>query len=220
MILVKQHKDCFKLVMSEKRTTKRPRAKIRQSPGAKRNPWLWILSGALAGVLISSSIFMNFSFINQKFKSKQQQVNNVSSSNNKEDHLDQKSTNAKNKAPTFEFYTVLSKMDASSSTSPQIEQHTQKITETPIATRPVEAVKIPTRYIVQVSAVNKMNDADELKAALTLEGFDARIEPIQKNNTTWYRIVIGPFNSEQQASNQQKLLAKQNISGSLIKLEQ
>ena len=55
---------------------------------------------------------------------------------------------------------------------------------------------------------------------LTLEGFDAKIEPIQKNNTTWYRIVLGPFNSELQAVEQQKLLAKQNIRGSLIKGQQ
>jgi len=193
MILVTKHKSFCKFVALKKRAVTRSKTKARQSH-TKKNPWIWILCGALVGVLISSSIFIKFNSASQSPKIKQ-----LSNAKNTNSNVKSKKTT---KATKFEFYTVLPTMETGSAV---IEQPKQKI------------IAAPTKYLLQVKIFNEIDTADELKAKLTLAGFDAKIEPIKKDNGTWYRIVMGPFNSEQQASEQQRLLAKQNISSNVLK---
>ena len=182
---------------------------------AKKSPWLWILSGVLAGVLISSTIFIKFNSQSQSLATIKQNLKNTVKK------TIPKSTASKEKEPIFDFYTVLPNMDATATnnTEPKklqtVKNYPAEITAE-VKTATIRNIK----YLLQVATFTQIDAADELKAELTLEGFDATIEPIKKNNTTWYRIVMGPFNSEQQAIKQQQLLAKQNINGNLLKIEQ
>lgn len=195
MILVTKHKNFYKFIALKKRAVTRSKTRLQQTQ-IKKNPWLWILCGALVGVLISSSIFIKFNAAPQPTKNKQ-----LASINQAKAKAKPKQTT---KAAKFEFYTVLPTMETGATV---VEQTKQK----PIA------APTPTKYLLQVKIFNELVAADELKAALTLAGFEAKIEPIKKDNGTWYRIVMGPFPTEQQASEQQKLLAKQNIFSTVLK---
>jgi cell division protein FtsN len=74
----------------------------------------------------------------------------------------------------------------------------------------------PKRYLLQIASFHSVNEADRLRAELTLMGFQVSV--IQSNATTqaWFRVVLGPYHSLQAAqSDQQKL--KQNHVSAILK---
>lgn len=73
------------------------------------------------------------------------------------------------------------------------------------------------KYLLQIKTLTNLSAADELKAELILAGFNAHIETSTVDNRTCYRVLIGPFKSEQIAKQRQADLVKQNIYGSFIK---
>jgi cell division protein FtsN len=210
--------NLFQLV-THRKTVRRPRTIAKNIGNAKKNHWLWVLGGVLAGVLMSTAVFMKF----------QAPKKNVADSKNNSNNTVQKAplTIATEKEPVFDFYTVLPNMDTVAITNNTEPNKTTQIinneaTLTASSTAKVEAANPNknTKYFVQIATVTKINAADELKAKLTLDGFDTKIEPIKKNDAIWYRVIMGPFSSEQQALKQQKLLAQQKINGNLLRIKQ
>lgn len=135
--------------------------------------------------------------------------------------------------PKFEFYTLLSKdnrepaarkpvtipsqtpanvpqptlpQQTTSAATPAPVQHAAPIAEA----KPATPVAASTRgsYLVQVAAFNKREEAENLKATLTLKGFDVSITTITtQQRTNWYRVMIGPFHSREEAQQAQSSLA-------------
>ena len=69
-------------------------------------------------------------------------------------------------------------------------------------------------YLVQAGIFKKSSNADAIKAKLTLNGFQAKIEQIRlADGEIRHRIVLGPFKTEQQAQIMQKKLKAQGIDG-------
>jgi cell division protein FtsN len=209
------HVNAIKLAVSKNTTTKRHRTAAKNVNNTQKSHWLWVLAGVLVGVLISSAIFFKLQSTNQNIASIKKSFNNSIKK------ARATTTKPKEKEPVFDFYTVLPNMDTTTTNNTesnklQYMKKTSTATVSEVKSEPIKNIK----YLVQIATFTKMDAADELKAELTLAGFDANIEPLQKNNTTWYRIIMGPFNSEQQAIKQQQLLAKQNINGNLLRIEQ
>lgn len=73
------------------------------------------------------------------------------------------------------------------------------------------------QYIVQAGIFQDLNHADELKAKLTLQGFNPLIQKVQtQEGHTWFRVTCGPFMSEVKAVQQKKQLEEQKIRAILI----
>lgn len=73
------------------------------------------------------------------------------------------------------------------------------------------------QYILQAGIFQELNLADELKAKLTLQGFNTRIQKVQtQEGQTWFRVTLGPFPSESNALQQKQRLEAQKIHGILI----
>lgn len=73
------------------------------------------------------------------------------------------------------------------------------------------------QYILQAGIFQELTLADELKAKLTLQGFNTRIQKVQtQEGQTWFRVTLGPFASESNALQQKKRLENQKIHGILI----
>ena len=73
------------------------------------------------------------------------------------------------------------------------------------------------QFIVQAGIFQGLNQADELKAKLTLQGFNTRIQKVKtEEGQTWFRVTLGPFATEDQALKQKKHLEDQKIHGILI----
>lgn len=92
----------------------------------------------------------------------------------------------KNTQPQFEFYNILPKGH---------EKNELKVKPTEVA-KPSGEKNLYTdngKYILQVASFKSIDDADRLKAELTLKGFDVSIAHFRNENHIWYRVKVGPF---------------------------
>jgi cell division protein FtsN len=71
-------------------------------------------------------------------------------------------------------------------------------------------------YLVQVGLFRHLNQADQLKATLTLQGFTPSIQKLQAQDGAWFRVAIGPFSSQSLAQKEKSRLEKQKIHGVLV----
>lgn len=101
--------------------------------------------------------------------------------------------------PQFDFYTLLPNMKVS---IPK---------QTPVAIT-------HTQYLLQFSSVKSYDSAKQLTDKLGAIGVDASIQQYPIAGDTWYRVISGPYPSEQAATQIQTQLRLQNIDSLLIKL--
>lgn len=94
---------------------------------------------------------------------------------------------------------------------PPPEQGVQK-TDAPAA---VET----TRYLLQAGAFRTPDDADAMRARLTLLGLDARVFPIEQNGTTLYRVRVGPYGQIEEINRVRKDLAENGIDSQVVRLK-
>lgn len=151
--------------------------------------------------------------------------------------------------PKFEFYTLLAK-DSSvptvnrplpatvakanpSTVEPMTNPSAASVSTTNphpldigvVESKPVTASANPAAhgkesYLLQIASFNKRPDAEHLKASLTLHGFDVIISPTAHGNVTWYRVIVGPFNSRSDAEKAQITVAKsERMKGMIRKMD-
>ena len=69
-------------------------------------------------------------------------------------------------------------------------------------------------YVVQVAAFKNRQDADRLKANFALKGLDAVVVLVNQQNNTWYRVMLGPFVSRDEAMRIQGVVSRtEHING-------
>ncbi|WP_419420278.1 SPOR domain-containing protein [Legionella sp. D16C41] len=75
-------------------------------------------------------------------------------------------------------------------------------------------------FLIQIAAFNKRQDAENLKAALVLRGFDVAISPIYKNNINWFRVIVGPFPTRAEAEKAQVAMTRsEHMKGMIRKID-
>ena len=75
-------------------------------------------------------------------------------------------------------------------------------------------VKSDREYIMQCGSFKTQGRAEELKARLALQGFEARV--IVSNGGKWYRVVLGPYESKREAESDRHILRRAKIQGCKI----
>ncbi len=74
---------------------------------------------------------------------------------------------------------------------------------------PVKNTAISPTYIVQIAAFQRFEDADRLKAQLSLGGYEAKVRTVPVRGVTWHRVWLGPYADLSAARKiQQELLTK------------
>ncbi len=141
--------------------------------------------------------------------------------------------------PKFEFYTLLAS-DTRQPVAPQpvssphtaievtkpIEAAALKAATTfvppVVAAKPIPMQEIATKgsYLVQIASFRSRQDAERIKASLTLKGFSVSIATVAQQKTNWYRVVIGPFASRAEAQKAQLSVARtERITGMIRKMD-
>lgn len=123
--------------------------------------------------------------------------------------------------PKFEFYTLLTQENASKSeptASVHKESNTHVASTEPVSTQPslvseetVASVVQPnlglqeqkaiektwaqakTGYWVQLASFRHAQDAEKMKANLSLKGLMTTVVSVTQQGTQWFRVVLGPF---------------------------
>lgn len=74
-------------------------------------------------------------------------------------------------------------------------------------------------YLVQIGSFKSRQEAERMKASLTLKGFAVNIAQVNQQQTNWYRVVIGPFASRSLAEKARTSLARsERIVGMIRKM--
>lgn len=149
--------------------------------------------------------------------------------------------------PKFEFYTLLAsehtQVSAPLPSSTPAVPATQVVVQAPppanvpqVKNPPVSvalAIEAPLKalpasvaaiskdgYLVQIGSFKRRQEAERMKASLTLKGFIVNIAQVTQQQTNWYRVVIGPFASRSQAETARTSLARsERIVGMIRKMD-
>lgn len=182
--------------------------------GKTNSPWLLVLFAFFLGYL-GGNVF-NLSQLTLWIKS---QV----TSREARQEVQQQPTVAKSKLPKpkFEFYTLLAGEEAK---APVVSKTATEKMRPPIA----KTVAIPAspskekkeNYIVQIASFNKKQDAERMKAELTLKGFSVMIKSVERQKSVWFRVILGPFANRIQAEKAQVAVARsEHVMGLIRKMD-
>lgn len=142
--------------------------------------------------------------------------------------------------PKFEFYTDLAKgeqADEALANSEPPEQQVQQakavltsrlpavqmgvaMQARPVSPKPIEqaqAAEDKQRYVLQLAAFSREDDAEKMKETLESKGHDAMIVTVQVNHMFWYRVMVGPFNSKGEAEDVQQALKVSGRTSGIIR---
>lgn len=152
--------------------------------------------------------------------------------------------------PKFEFYTLLSKdRNAAVPAQPQPrpaavtaaqqpkppapqQQTTAQASPPPVSRQAANTVAVteakpvaPTNsgretFLIQIASFKNRQDAEHLKASLTLKGFDVSVVATVQQQVNWFRVIVGPFGSRVAAEKAQLNLAQnERIKGMIRKMD-
>ena len=212
---------------------------MRQKSSAPKQLF-WILASFLCGYLTATVFdFTSLSsWVNANILTKHQEQKAPAPTAPKQAELPK---------PKFEFYTLLAK-DRTSPAAPATRPTTAATV--PIQTKPAGQAVATTAtsatttnqlagalanadnkaaalaknskdaYLLQIASFRNKQDAERMKAALTLKGFDVTVSPSTQQQITWFRVIVGPFNSRMAAEKVQLTLAQsERIKGMIRKME-
>lgn len=111
------------------------------------------------------------------------------------------SDNANASAPSYDFYDVLQGKKSAGSGSDSDNVGTKSA-----------------RFYLQAGTFSSQDLANDMKARLALMGINARVKSQQSNGKIINRIIIGPFNSEGEASVVLSQLKDNEINATLVKI--
>lgn len=67
------------------------------------------------------------------------------------------------------------------------------------------------RYLMQCASFRTRPQAEEMKAKIAFQGFEAQIRRSSGDNGDWFRVILGPFDSKRDAERTKHSLRKINI---------
>lgn len=177
--------------------------KPRSNKASNGNPFLsGFLIGFLLGVIITAGLTMYIQgdtspFRDNKTKSS---IKPLAESDDAEDTA--ANTESEDK---LDFYTILPKTESTVSE--------QEITQTDITTKKED-------YFLQVGSFKNEDDADNLKAKLALQGFEAIVQTaVIPEQGTWHRVRVGPLKNIESINKIRAELLANDFSADLIKVQ-
>ena len=106
--------------------------------------------------------------------------------------------------PKLDFYTVLPKIERiiPDPVSPEIKDEEKK--------------EGRVSYVLQAASYESFNDADRLKARLTINGFDATVQKVTiEDKGVYFRVRLGPYSSKRKLKNVKQQLEEMGIKGGI-----
>jgi len=109
--------------------------------------------------------------------------------------------------PKLDFYTVLPRIERIIPDDPVPREKKKKAVKNDKAW-----------YVLQVASYQGFNDADRLKARLTINGFDAAVQKVTIEDKVYYRVRLGPYDSQRKLKNVKQALGELGYAGMSLKI--
>lgn len=184
---------------------KKKTSSAKQSSGLPS--WFWLFTGLVSG------LFIAFLFYLSDITPNSDPANNSPKDNAAEPDLTRQIREQAERLrdgkealikPKFEFYTRL----------PELKIETPK---RPLTKKSSEPGK---RFMLQAGSFKVLDDADSLKAKLIMQGLDVKIQSVTDNKgTSWHRVQVGPYMSQNKLNKAQDILANNNIPSMLLEVQ-
>jgi cell division protein FtsN len=173
---------------------RKPRKNVRNKPKRALPPWLWLVTGLCAGLLLS------FLYHLASIPAEPADNNGQATETDRQEPDD---------SVEFNFYTLLPQREVLVSTERQ-----------PARTRPEE--NPPKRsaddkaeagyyYYLQAGSFQQRDEAEKRRIQLILLDLDASIEKVRHQGKSWYRVQSGPYLSSAQLASAQGKLGAERI---------
>lgn len=158
------------------RGASKPVASKRQVPG-----WVWLFTGVVSGLFIA--------FLYHLAELRLNPANAVAKADSKPQT--EKSSDAVEKAPRFDFYAVLPKMEV---IVPKGDNETE--TRSGGGTAKSNQNHADEKFLLQAGSFRNASDADRRRAELILQGYAVKVQAVElESGDTWHRVMIGPFDN-------------------------
>lgn len=207
--------------MAKKKPAPKRGASRYQAPAAKNGVpgWVWLVAGLAIGGFI---MFL----MKAAVQGKQPQQNGQAQ------QPAQTQTPAQAK-PKYEFYTLLPESEVvvppeavpekapPPPTPAELAKADEARAKAALAGQvppplPKAVVAASTQFFLQAGSFRKQSDADRVRAQIILLGQSVNVEAGNVRDETWYRVMVGPFNSRDQLSQAQKTLSSNGFSNLLL----
>jgi cell division protein FtsN len=214
-----------------------PQRRSTQSSSQTFKQWMWIVGAFIAGYFISA--LYDVASFKQWF-----QTTLIDGYFKKHPTVVMTQAPVVPPKPKLEFYTLLAKGEQAevkhvsaateqvqinhSATSPsagsvsppsaKVESLNAPIVKELTSSKLAPAIASAEHYTVQLAAFGNRSDAEKMKAAFLLKGFNVSLVMIEQNHIQWYRVILGPFVNRGEAEAAQHAVAKrERISGMIRK---
>lgn len=117
-------------------------------------------------------------------------------------------------ATKFDFYTLLPEREVIVPNEREAIKAGDK-PKAPPGDAPAAETEEP--LFLQVGSFKAAAEADKRRAQILLLGLEAKVESVQANGDTWYRVQAGPFTSREKLSKARNQLSAQGIESLLLK---
>lgn len=110
--------------------------------------------------------------------------------------------------PRFDFYTLL----------PEQTLEVEEVVE-PAAdvSKPAASAAVAEPFVLQAGSFRQLEDAERRRAELLLLGLDPKIQESTSDSGRWFRVYLGPFDSQNSMSRARSLTAGQGIETLVLK---
>ena len=183
---------------------------VRKLPASQRllPAWVWLALGILIGLGIAT------------MTGDDEQHTDSSQTNTTGEN--QRATDGGTSAQrSFDFYTLLPELEVVIPVDVEtvnVEKKSKKTTSsehTRPGTKPVDG-----GYLLQVGSFQQSEEASSLKVHLSRLGVNANIQSVNVNDSTWYRVRIGPVDSRKTVEELRERLRENGIDAMLMQAKQ
>jgi cell division protein FtsN len=199
----------------------------RSGSNAGMPAWLWAVVGLALGLVIAAYFFLGDAWKNRNNDQPTPNPAAEAPKTQSEEPVAQEPT--EKPKPKYDFYTLLPEKevvipDAELQAQAEAEAQENAAPKTPatpdlVTAAPEPAVTAETRYLIQAGAFKNQDEAENLKATIALTGEVARIESVDINGTTVYRVRLGPYSTASSLSSAKQALSSHGIEAQAIKVK-
>ncbi len=188
-----------------RKTPRKTRKNVRKKAPRTVPPWLWLATGACAGLLVS--FLFHLGTLPQDPGSVRDGDKGDRAAAEQEDEVE------------FNFYTLLPQREVLVSSERQPSRAKPKPSNTD-KKKPVKTSEPGYHYYLQAGSFQHREEAEKRRIQLILLDMDANIEKVTHQGKSWYRVQSGPYLSTAQLATVQGKLSGEGIDTLVTKRKQ
>ena len=189
----------------------RTRRRRRRTTTRKSPPWIWAITGLLAGLFVAFLVFLQMQPESEVTVEKTRALDIPTETEARDVRKQKPAPVPPPPKPRFDFYNLLPEME--------VIVQDEEIKGAP-SKEGVKRVEQPGTYLLQAGSFRSHTQADQLRAKLALMGLETSIQSVSVNSKqAWHRVRVGPFLNLSDLNQARSLLKKNGIDAILIRIK-